>query len=183
VALPILRRRDPQPTSARVDWTLLLFFTGLIIVTGALRETGLVALAWRALAPALTLAHPAGLAAFTGVILAGSNLVSNVPMVILTGPYLELLGDPDLGYTLLAYVTTVAGNLTLVGSVANIIVAEGARAPTTTSASSSTSASASPRRSSRSSSACRCSRCGRRSCCDRADARARAPEYAACHAH
>jgi Na+/H+ antiporter NhaD/arsenite permease-like protein len=48
-------------------------------------------------------------------------------MVVLTGPYLHELGDPQLGWTLLAYITTIAGNLTLVGSVANIIVAEGAR--------------------------------------------------------
>ena len=47
---------------------------------------------------------------------------------MLTGPYLHTVGDPAFGYTLLAYVTTIAGNLTLVGSVANIIVAEGARA-------------------------------------------------------
>ncbi len=128
VLLMVMNRRDPQPTFARVDWTLLLFFAGLFIVTGALRTTGLVDELWQAVAPSLSLDDPSGLAAFTTVMVAGSNLVSNVPMVILTGPYLEVLGDPAFGYTLLAYVTTVAGNLTLVGSVANIIVAEGARA-------------------------------------------------------
>jgi len=127
VAVMIINRRDPQPTFLRVDWTLLLFFAGLFIVTGALRVTGLVDALWQDVAPALRLDAPGGIAVFTGVMTAGSNLVSNVPMVVLTGPYLHTVGDAAFGYTLLAYVTTVAGNLTLVGSVANIIVAERAR--------------------------------------------------------
>ena len=127
VALMIVNRRDPHRTFEKVDWTLLLFFAGLFIVTGALRSTGLVDDLWTGVAPALRLDDPGGLTVFTAVMTGGSNVVSNVPMVVLTGPYLHTLGDPDLGYTLLAYVTTVAGNLTLVGSVANIIVAEGAR--------------------------------------------------------
>lgn len=127
VALMVVNRRDPHGIFARVDWTLLLFFAGLFIVTGALASTGLVDDLWRGVAPALRLDEPDGLAVFTAVMTGGSNVVSNVPMVVLTGPYLHTLGDPGLGYTLLAYVTTIAGNLTLVGSVANIIVAEGAR--------------------------------------------------------
>jgi len=127
VTVIVINRRDPQPTFVRVDWTLLLFFAGLFIVTGALRATGLVDDLWQGVAPALRLDEPGGIAAFTGVMTGGSNLVSNVPMVVLSGPYLHTLGDAAFGYTLLAYVTTIAGNLTLVGSVANIIVAEGAR--------------------------------------------------------
>lgn len=127
VALMVLRFTEPHETFRRVDWTLLLFFAGLFIVTAALRDTGLVATAWEAAAPAMRLESPSGLAAFTGLMTLGSNLVSNVPMVVLTGPYLETLGDPSLGWVLMGFITTVAGNLTLVGSVANIIVAEGAR--------------------------------------------------------
>lgn len=123
----VLRGRSSAALFARVDWTLLVFFVGLFIVTGALRSTGLVDLAWHEVAPGLRLDDPGGLALFTGVMTGGSNVVSNVPMVVLTGPYLHTLGDAAFGYTLLAYVTTVAGNLTLVGSVANLIVAEGAR--------------------------------------------------------
>lgn len=123
----LLRGRASAALFARVDWTLLVFFVGLFIVTGALRTTGLVDLAWQQVAPGLRLDDPAGLTLFTGVMTGGSNIVSNVPMVVLTGPYLHTLGDASLGYALLAYVTTVAGNLTLVGSVANLIVAEGAR--------------------------------------------------------
>ncbi len=128
VALFIVARRDPHETFRRVDWTLLVFFAGLFIVTGALRATGLVDAVWQDVAPALSFESTSGVAAFTGVMTAGSNIVSNVPMVVLTGPYLHTLGDAQLGYTLLAYITTIAGNLTLVGSVANLIVAEGARA-------------------------------------------------------
>lgn len=127
VALIVVRFRDPAATFAKVDWTLLLFFCGLFIVTGALRQTGLVESLWRELAPALRYDTAEGLAAFTCTMTLGSNVVSNVPMVVLTGPYLHELGDPQIGWTLLAYITTIAGNLTLVGSVANIIVAEGAR--------------------------------------------------------
>lgn len=127
VALMVLRFRDPHETFRRVDWTLLLFFCGLFIVTAALRETGLVATAWEAAAPSMRLDSAGGLTAFTALMTLGSNLVSNVPMVVLTGPYLETLGDPALGWVLMGFITTIAGNLTLVGSVANIIVAEGAR--------------------------------------------------------
>jgi Na+/H+ antiporter NhaD/arsenite permease-like protein len=127
VALMVLRRGDPHETFRRVDWTLLLFFCGLFIVTAALRETGLVAAAFDATAPHMRLDEASGLTVFTALMTLGSNLVSNVPMVVLTGPYLEALGDPSLGWVLMGFITTVAGNLTLVGSVANIIVAEGAR--------------------------------------------------------
>lgn len=121
------RRRDAGAALARVDWSLLVFFSGLFIVVAGLRSTGLVDLAWSHLAPHLDLASAKGLATFSGAMAVGSNLVSNVPLVMLVGPYLPALGDPETGYVLLAFTTTLAGNLTLVGSVANIIVAEGAR--------------------------------------------------------
>jgi len=57
----------------------------------------------------------------------GSNLISNVPMVLLTGPHLGSLGSEEFGWILLAFTTTVAGHFTILGSVANIIVAERAR--------------------------------------------------------
>jgi Na+/H+ antiporter NhaD/arsenite permease-like protein len=69
----------------------------------------------------------AGYGALTGFLVGGSNLVSNVPMTLIALPFVPELGIGDSGYVLLAFVTTVAGNLTLLGSVANIIVAEMAR--------------------------------------------------------
>ncbi|HRE92537.1 MAG TPA: SLC13 family permease [Myxococcota bacterium] len=108
VALMVTRFREPQETFRRVDWTLLLFFCGLFVVTAALRDTGLVASAWEAAAPAMRLDSPGGLTVFTALMTLGSNLVSNVPMVVLTGPYLETLGDPSLGWVLMGFITTVA---------------------------------------------------------------------------
>ncbi len=129
LALIVLDRREPREAFARVDWSLLLFFCGLFVVVAGFAHTGWVDLAWRHLAPRLDLGAPAGVGLFAGFVTVGSNLVSNVPLVLLTGPGLEALGGPSprLGWALLAFVSTVAGNLTLVGSVANIIVAEGAK--------------------------------------------------------
>lgn len=129
VALLVLWEHDHEPRDvlARVDWSLLVFFCGLFVVTAGLAKTGLVRETWEAAAPSFHLGDAPGIASLTGLLVAGSNVVSNVPMVLLTGPYLGALGNPEFGWVLLAYVTTVAGNLTLVGSVANIIVAERAR--------------------------------------------------------
>jgi Na+/H+ antiporter NhaD/arsenite permease-like protein len=82
---------------------------------------------WNDAVPFLSLQRPAGLALFTGLMTAGSNLVSNVPLVLLIGPHLGELGPEKAGWVLLAFTTTVAGNFTLIGSVANIIVVEGAK--------------------------------------------------------
>ena len=125
--LMLFRFRAPDETFRRVDWSVLVFFAALCIVTRALAQTGIIEDLWRASAGHLRLDDAGGVAAFTGLMTLGSNIVSNVPMVLLTGPYLPELGDPAVGYVLLGFVTTIAGNLTLVGSVANIIVAEGAR--------------------------------------------------------
>merc|ERR1719478_811527 len=78
-----------------------------------------------------------GVCAFTAIITVGCNVFNNVPLVLLVGladsydeadgvviPFMESIGDPDLAWILLAWVATVAGNLTLMGSVANLIVAE-----------------------------------------------------------
>jgi Na+/H+ antiporter NhaD/arsenite permease-like protein len=127
LVLVIIDRKEPTEIFARVDWRLLVLFCCLFIVTKAFAKTGLVDDAWTVAAPHMSFESPVGLAWFTGLMTAGSNLVSNVPMVLLTGPYLEKLGSTELGWVLVGYVTTVAGNLTILGSVANIIVAEGAK--------------------------------------------------------
>jgi Na+/H+ antiporter NhaD/arsenite permease-like protein len=128
VLLLVLRREDPADTFRRVDWELLVFFAGLFIVARGLSAGGLVASTWSALAPALRLDDASGVATFTAAMTVGSNVVSNVPLVVLAGPFVPELGAGATGWLLLAWVTTLAGNLTLVGSVANLIVAEQARA-------------------------------------------------------
>jgi Na+/H+ antiporter NhaD/arsenite permease-like protein len=127
VILVVADRRDPRDVFSRVDWALLLFFCCLFIVVAGVAKTGIIESAWRMSAPYLVLSETSGLAAFSALITLGSNLISNVPMVMLTGPHLHELGSADLGWVLLAYVSTIAGNFTLLGSVANIIVAERAR--------------------------------------------------------
>ena len=125
--LIVFDRRDPAPIFARVDLGLLLFFASLFVVVAGFASTGVVdALVHRA-SPWLGLERAAGVAAFAGVVVAGSNLVSNVPLTLLLGPRLPTLAPGATGWVLLGWVATVAGNLTLVGSVANLIVAAGAK--------------------------------------------------------
>jgi Na+/H+ antiporter NhaD/arsenite permease-like protein len=126
-ALVLADRKDLRPIFAQVDWPLLVFFCSLFVVVAALGKTGLASQAWSAAAPDMDLRTPQGLTLFSALMAFGSNLFSNVPMVLLTGPHLGELGFERLGWLLLAFTTTVAGNLTLLGSVANIIVSEGAR--------------------------------------------------------
>jgi Na+/H+ antiporter NhaD/arsenite permease-like protein len=127
MVLVIADRREPTEALAKVDLSLLVFFSGLFVVVAGLESTGLVRSAWESLAGRLGTGSPSGLVLLSGLLTVGSNLVSNVPMVLLTGPHLAALGDPERAWALVAFVTTVAGNLTLVGSVANLIVAERAR--------------------------------------------------------
>jgi Na+/H+ antiporter NhaD/arsenite permease-like protein len=103
-----------------VDWELLVLFMGLFVVNHALQQTGLPAQAMTALAAAgVPPQHPAPLFAATFVL---SNIVSNVPAVMLLLPS---AGHP-LGGLTLALVSTLAGNLFIVGSIANIIVVDAA---------------------------------------------------------
>ena len=103
-----------------VDWELLVLFMGLFVVNHALQKTGLPARAMADLAAAgVPLQHPGPLFAATFVL---SNIVSNVPAVMLLLPGAE---HPLAGLTL-ALASTLAGNLFIVGSIANIIVVDAA---------------------------------------------------------
>jgi Na+/H+ antiporter NhaD/arsenite permease-like protein len=103
-----------------VDWELLVLFIGLFVVNHALQRTGLVAKAVDDLAAfGVDMRQPGPL--FVGTFLL-SNIVSNVPAVMLLLP---LAQQPWAG-PLLALVSTLAGNLLIVGSIANIIVVDNA---------------------------------------------------------
>ena len=105
----------------QVDWELLVLFIGLFVVNHALEHTGVTAQAMRLLADAgFPLAEPAPMFAAAVVL---SNVVSNVPAVMLLLPAAT---EPFSG-PLLAVVSTLAGNLLIVGSIANIIVVDAAR--------------------------------------------------------
>jgi Na+/H+ antiporter NhaD/arsenite permease-like protein len=115
------RRLHSHKMLGLVDWELLVLFIGLFVVNHALEKTGLTGDALRALAAAgVPLEQPAPL--FVGAF-ALSNIVSNVPAVMLLLPAAT---EPYAG-PLLALVSTLAGNLLIVGSIANIIVVDAAR--------------------------------------------------------
>jgi Na+/H+ antiporter NhaD/arsenite permease-like protein len=105
----------------QVDWELLILFIGLFVVNHALAQTGLAAQAVQALAAhGFALQEPGPLFAATLVL---SNVVSNVPAAMLLLPAAT---EPYSG-PLLALTSTLAGNLLIVGSIANIIVVDAAR--------------------------------------------------------
>ncbi|MCB9594040.1 MAG: hypothetical protein H6719_15005 [Sandaracinaceae bacterium] len=127
IALVLLHRTDTRDLWGRIDWALLLFFAGLFVVVEGLVRSGAPAWAFaRFPLPALA-AGPGGGAALATVFLVGSNVVSNVPFILVVREPMTQLPDPTLGWQLLAMASTFAGNLTLLGSVANVIVAEAGR--------------------------------------------------------
>lgn len=112
------RRMASRDVLGQVDWHLLVLFVGLFVVNHALADSGTLALAERSLRESgLVLSRPSVLFPLTVVL---SNLVSNVPAVMLLLPQ---AGGPGAG-AVLALSSTLAGNLLLVGSIANIIVIE-----------------------------------------------------------
>ena len=120
----LLRRGEPTEALARLDWPLLLFFAALFVVVGGVAHAGWVDDAVRAVTPTLTsdpATRPVPFAAFS---LVASNVFSNVPFVLVLGHGYEG-ASPSFWYQL-ALTSTLAGNLTLVGSVANLIVVEAA---------------------------------------------------------
>ncbi|MGH7086240.1 MAG: anion transporter, partial [Acetobacteraceae bacterium] len=124
-ALLLLSRRvASRKVYAEIDWALLLMFAGLFIVVAAFEQTVLTASVIDRLA-ALPLTGTARLSVLTAVL---SNLVSNVPAVLVLRRFVEHLADPTHAWLVVAMASTLAGNFTILGSVANLIVVQGARA-------------------------------------------------------
>lgn len=119
----LTRRVNPEKVYREIDWGLLVLFTGLFVVIGAVEQTGLAGevLGW---ASAAGLHRPLVLTVVTAVL---SNLVSNVPAVLLFKSVIPTFREPVRAWLLLAMASTLAGNLTILGSVANLIVVEQAR--------------------------------------------------------
>lgn len=126
VALLVWANEPPAQAFAAVDWPLLIFFAGLfVVVDGVVQVEG----RWVAHALATSTARPdsfQGLATFASVTVLGSNLFSNVPYVMLARHWVASQPHARILWLVLAGASTLAGNLTLVGSVANMIVAQGA---------------------------------------------------------
>jgi Na+/H+ antiporter NhaD/arsenite permease-like protein len=123
----VLAQRDTHEVLKLVDWHLLLFFAALFIVVEGLSGTGIPDAIYQHLRPFLgdqASSQAWNMAWFATL---GSNIFSNVPFVLVAGKWIPHFANPELTWKVLALTTTLAGNLTLLGSVANIIVVESAR--------------------------------------------------------
>lgn len=121
--LLISRRRDAGELYRQVDWSLLLLFIGLFLIIAGAEQAHL--LGWLAgWAESPLLRHAA---LFTGFVALLSNLVSNVPAVMLLRAPVAHVLHSSRDWLLLAAASTLGGNLTITGSIANFIVVEGAR--------------------------------------------------------
>ena len=120
--------RDPSPAFAKVEWELLLFFAALFVVMRGVRDVPLVVSLTSAAGSHLVGAPMRDATIVSGAMVALSNLVSNVPAVLLWIPVVPTLREPRFVWLVMAMSSTFAGNLTLIGSMANLIVAERAGA-------------------------------------------------------
>jgi Na+/H+ antiporter NhaD/arsenite permease-like protein len=123
----VLARRDTHAVLKLVDWHLLLFFAGLFVVVEGLNVTGLPDRAYELLRDAFGRTATGQAWNFAWFSALGSNLFSNVPFVLVAGKWVDAFLRPELMWKVMALATTFAGNLTILGSVANIIVVESAR--------------------------------------------------------
>lgn len=123
-----IAQRDPAEAFAKVEWQLLLFFGALFVVMRGVQDVPLVQSLTSTAGAQLHGAslHDAGVVSAAMVAL--SNLVSNVPAVILWLPVVPHLPNASFVWLVMAMSSTFAGNLTLLGSMANLIVAERAAA-------------------------------------------------------
>ena len=123
----VLARRDTHEVLKLVDWHLLVFFAALFVVVEGLSDTGLPDAIYRHLQPMFGAHATAQAWNLSWFSVAGSNIFSNVPFVLVAGKWIQHFADPALMWKVLALATTFAGNLTIIGSVANMIVVESAR--------------------------------------------------------
>jgi len=105
-----------------IDWELLLLFAGLFVVVAAGARAGFDRWIFDQLRP-LGVATVAGLSATAAIL---SNAISNVPAVMLFTGIVPRLPAPERAWLTLAMSSTLAGNVTILGSIANLIVVEGA---------------------------------------------------------
>jgi Na+/H+ antiporter NhaD/arsenite permease-like protein len=121
--LLMTRKTEPRHLYEEVDWGLLVFFVGLFIIVAGAEQVGVTRLLLD-VARHWNLQKPAVLTVVTAVF---SNLVSNVPAVMLLKSFIPGFEDPHRGWLILSMASTLAGNLTITGSIANIIVVEQAK--------------------------------------------------------
>ena len=118
----LIGRVKSQEIHEHVDWTLLLFFASLFVVIQGLETSGLVSYLIARFLPGFHGGVLAQLSSLSGAMLVLSNLVSNVPAVILFRPLVRSLANRHFVWLALASASTLAGNCTPFSSVANLIV-------------------------------------------------------------
>jgi Na+/H+ antiporter NhaD/arsenite permease-like protein len=118
--LLITRRIKPEKVYALIDFRLLVFFIGLFIVIKSLENSNI----------AMNILHHLGKFSMSNIWMLTalsvflSNVVSNVPAVLIFKSFFN--DAQEIHWLVLSMSSTLAGNLTILGSIANIIVIEGA---------------------------------------------------------
>ncbi|ESW24216.1 hypothetical protein PHAVU_004G111900 [Phaseolus vulgaris] len=133
IILVVLDFKDAGPSIDKVSYSLLIFFCGMFITVDGFKKTGIPSALWDLMEPYSRIDHATGIATLAVVILVLSNLASNVPTVLLLGARVAASAaaiskeDEKKAWLILAWVSTVAGNFSLLGSAANLVVCEQAR--------------------------------------------------------
>jgi Na+/H+ antiporter NhaD/arsenite permease-like protein len=118
--LLLTRRVQSARVSAEIDWSLLLMFTGLFIIVAGAEHVLLTP----SLVQDVGRLHLASVPVLSLLTAALSNLVSNVPAVLVLKPFITALPDTATAWKVVAMASTLAGNFTMLGSIANLIVVE-----------------------------------------------------------
>lgn len=133
LALVVLDFRDARPSLEKVSYSLLIFFCGMFITVDGFNKTGIPSGLWEVMEAYAKIDDISGIAVLAAVIVVLSNVASNVPTVLLLGARVAASAaaispaSEKKAWLILAWVSTVAGNLSLLGSAANLIVCEQAR--------------------------------------------------------
>jgi Na+/H+ antiporter NhaD/arsenite permease-like protein len=122
--LLLTRRMKSENVYAEIDWTLLLMFAGLFIVVAGLEHSVLSP----EVVGAVGRLHFGSVPVLSVITAILSNIISNVPAVLVLKPFIAQLQSQQHAWLTVAMASTLAGNFTLVGSVANLIVVQRARA-------------------------------------------------------
>lgn len=118
----VVSRRPSHEILAKVDWMLLVFFASLFVVMAGIGKTGVVNQLSDLAMPLYGRSLAQEISVFSALTVVASNVVSNVPFVILAQGWMDTLREPDLMWLVLSMASTFAGNLTIPGSVATLIV-------------------------------------------------------------
>ncbi len=122
--LLLTRRVKPEKVYIEIDWPLLVMFVGLFVVVAGIEKIAITP----DVAALIARQHLGNVETLACITAALSNLVSNVPAVLLLKSFVPNLQDPQRAWLVIAMASTLAGNFTLVGSVANLIVAQRSKA-------------------------------------------------------